>query len=166
MLGLMRQARAIKYLFTTCLSDNYLFYLKFSIEIFFFLNSSPPPPRRVNGCLLIIRLNELGFRILLCTYKLYWASRASSDWIRWHYSPDTGLGWTHYTVWGLRPRTLPLGHGGSPQYWICHMLITVAWRGELWMWDFPGAIPLMTCPRRGFLRYYHKLMFAFLSLSA
>ena len=37
-------------------------------------------------------------------------------WMRWHCPPDTGF---EIPVSGcLMPSTLPLGHGGSPQYWV------------------------------------------------
>ena len=37
--------------------------------------------------------------------------------MRWHCPPDTG----NSSTGGLRPRTLPLSHGGSPQYCVLHV---------------------------------------------
>ena len=64
-----------------------------------------------------MKWNESGFRPLLCTYRLNWARRTSWGW------------WDEMTLpsrhrirnsnpRGLRPSTLPLGHGGSTQYWV------------------------------------------------
>ena len=41
-------------------------------------------------------------------------------WFRWHCPPDTVL-IRNSSPGGLRPSTLPLGHGGSPQYWLSHV---------------------------------------------
>ena len=40
-------------------------------------------------------------------------------WLRWHCPPDTGFEIS--SPGGLRPSTLPLGHGDSPQYWLSHV---------------------------------------------
>ena len=65
--------------------------------------------------------NESGFRPPLCTYRLNWARRTFWGWWdKWddtvsrHRIRNSGPG-------GLRPSTLPLGHGGSPQYWLLHV---------------------------------------------
>ena len=59
-----------------------------------------------------------GFRQLLCTYRLNWATRTSWWW--WAKWDDTTLqrGILNSNPGGLRPSTLPLGHGGSPHYWV------------------------------------------------
>ena len=77
-----------------------------------FLKTDPLPPR-LNGSPLIIRLimNVLDFRILLCTYRLTWDSRA-----RWNHVTQLSRHKVlaeHTKVWEPRPRTLPLGHGVS-----------------------------------------------------
>ena len=69
--------------------------------------------------LRLIQLNEWGFRSSLCTCRLNWAKRTS---------PEDGemnemtLASRHSiqnsNPSGLRPGTLPLGNGGSPQHWI------------------------------------------------
>ena len=56
-----------------------------------------------------LKWNESGFRPPLCTYRLNWARRTS-----WHRIRNSSPG-------GLRPSTLPPGHGGSPQYWLSHV---------------------------------------------
>ena len=61
--------------------------------------------------------NESGFRPPLCTYRLYWARRTSWGW--WDDWDDTVLQ-TQDSKFTL-PLTLPLGHGGSPQYWLSHV---------------------------------------------
>ena len=65
------------------------------------------------------KLNESGFRPPLCIYLLNWARRTSwgwwDDWDRHrHMIRNSSPG-------GLRSSTLPLGHGGSPQYWLSHV---------------------------------------------
>ena len=66
--------------------------------------------------------NESGFRPPLCTYRLNWARRTSWGW--WEMNEMT-LSYRHrirnLSLGGLRPSTLPLGHGGSPQYWVSHV---------------------------------------------
>ena len=59
--------------------------------------------------------NDSGFRPLLCTYRLSWARRTSRGW--WDEWDDTAL-LRNSSPGGLRPSTLLLGHGGSPQYWV------------------------------------------------
>ena len=65
--------------------------------------------------------NESGFRPPLCTYRLNWARRTSWGW--WDDWNDTVLQTqdSKFEPGGLRPSTLPLGHGGSPQYWLSHV---------------------------------------------
>ena len=91
-------------------------------------NSSPPPPPQIFNCESLIsrqicdlcprlflhkwKRNEWSFRPFLCTCRLNWARRTSWGW--WDEWDDTAL----QTQNSLRPGTLPLGHGGSPQYWI------------------------------------------------
>ena len=62
--------------------------------------------------------NESGFMPILCTYMLNWARRTWPEvwWVGWHCPPNTGFEIQTLEVWG-RAR-LPLGHGGSPQYWV------------------------------------------------
>ena len=60
------------------------------------------------------KCNESGFMPLLCTYRLNWARRASWRW--WDDWDDTVL-----QTQDSRPSTLPLGHGGCPQYWLSHV---------------------------------------------
>ena len=68
-----------------------------------------------------MKWNESGFRPLLCTYRLNWARRTSWGW--WDDWDDTVLQHKirNSSPGGLRPSTLPLGHGGSPQYWLSHV---------------------------------------------
>ena len=61
-----------------------------------------------------MKWNESGFRPPLCTYRLNWARRTSWGW--WDDWDDTVLQTQDSSPGGLRPSTLPLGHGGSPQY--------------------------------------------------
>ena len=65
-----------------------------------------------------MKWNESGFRPPLCTYRLNWARRTSWGW--WDDWDDTVLQTQerNSSPGGLRPSTLPLGHGGSPQYWL------------------------------------------------
>ena len=58
-------------------------------------------------------MNVCGFRPPVCTYRLKWARRTSWGW--WNEWDDTALQ-TDSSSGGLGPSTLPLGHGGSPQY--------------------------------------------------
>ena len=60
--------------------------------------------------------NETGFRPLLCTHRLNWANRTSWGW--WDERDETALQPQDSSPGGLRPSTLPLGHGGSPHYWV------------------------------------------------
>ena len=39
----------------------------------------------------------------------------------WDESDDTALQFGNSIPGGLRPSTLPLGHGSSPQYWLSHV---------------------------------------------
>ena len=60
-------------------------------------------------------MNKWGFRPHLCTYRL--------NWVRKTYPVgEMTLPFRHMirnsSSGGLRPSTLPLGRGGSPQYWI------------------------------------------------
>ena len=65
--------------------------------------------------------NESGFRPPLCTSRLNWARRASWGW--WDDWDDTVLQTqdSKFEPWWSEPSTLPLGHGGSPQYWLSHV---------------------------------------------
>ena len=68
-----------------------------------------------------MKWNESGFRPPLCTYRLNWARRTSWGW----WDDEMTLSSRHRirnsSPGGLRPSTLPLGHGGSPQYWLSHV---------------------------------------------
>ena len=64
--------------------------------------------------------NESGFRPPLCTYRLNWARRTSWGW--WDDWDDTPLRTqdSKFEPWRSEAE-LPLGHGGSPQYWLSHV---------------------------------------------
>ena len=62
---------------------------------------------RIDAKMLNVKWNEWGFRPPLCTYSLLNEMTLPSR----HRLRNSSPG-------GLRPSTLPLGHGGSPQYWI------------------------------------------------
>ena len=71
---------------------------------------------------LTLKWNESGFRPSLCTYRLNWARRTSWGW--WDDWDDTVLQTqdSKFEPWRspqttLPQSTLPLGHGGSPQYY-------------------------------------------------
>ena len=68
-----------------------------------------------------MKWNESGFRPHLCTYRLNWARRTSWGW--WVEWDDTVLQtqYSKFEPWWSRPSTLPLGHGGSPHYWLAHV---------------------------------------------
>ena len=68
-----------------------------------------------------MKWNESGFRPPLCTYRLNWARRTSWGW--WDESDETVFQTkdSKSSPDGLRPSTLLLGHGGSPQYWLLHV---------------------------------------------
>ena len=68
---------------------------------------------------IVGKWNESGFRPPLCTYRLNWARRTSWGW--WDDWDDTVLQTQDSSPGGLRPSMLPLGHGGSPQYWLSHV---------------------------------------------
>ena len=59
-------------------------------------------------------VNKWGFRPPVCTYRLNWAKRTS--WGLWYECVETALHTQDrkFECW----TTLPLGHRGSPQYWI------------------------------------------------
>ena len=61
-----------------------------------------------------MKWNESIFRPLLCTCRLNWTRRTSWGW--WDESDDTVL--QTLDPRGLRPSTLPFGHGSPPQYWV------------------------------------------------
>ena len=64
-----------------------------------------------------MKWNESDSRPLLCTYRLNWAVRTSWGW--WDEWDDTALQTqdSKFKPWRSEG-TLPLGHGGSPQYWV------------------------------------------------
>ena len=62
-----------------------------------------------------MKWNESGFRPPLCTYKPNWARITSWGW--WDDWDDT----RNSNPGGQRPSTLPLGRGGSQQYWLSHV---------------------------------------------
>ena len=70
--------------------------------------------------LSVAKWNESGFRPPLCTYRLDWARRTS-----WGWWDEMTLSSRHRirisSPGDLRPSNLPLGHGGSPQYWLSHV---------------------------------------------
>ena len=60
-------------------------------------------------------MNEWGLRPPLCTYRLNWIRRTSSEcWDEWD---DTALQTqdSKFDTGGLRPSSIPLGHKGSPK---------------------------------------------------
>ena len=65
-----------------------------------------------------MKWNESGFRQPLCTYRLIGPGEPPED-------GEMTLSSRHRirnsSPGGLRPSTLPLGHGGSPQYWLSHV---------------------------------------------
>ena len=65
--------------------------------------------------------NESGFRPPLCTYRLNWARRTSWGWWDDWETLSSRHRIRNSSPGGLRPSTLPLGHGGSPQYWLSHV---------------------------------------------
>ena len=65
--------------------------------------------------------NESGFRPPLCTYRLNWARRAYWGWWDDWLTLSSRHRIRNSSPGGLRPSTLPLGHGGSPQYWLSHV---------------------------------------------
>ena len=79
----------------------------------------------------IVKWNESGFRPPLCTYRITGPGEP----------PEAGemKGMTlssrhrirNSSPGGLRPSTLPLGHGGSPQYWLSHEPGTLAWKAAV-----------------------------------
>ena len=69
-----------------------------------------------------------GFRPPLCTYRLNWIRRTSWGW--WDEWDDTAL--KTQDSKGLRPSTQPVGHGGSPQYWI---FTSAQGRNVLFLWN-------------------------------
>ena len=56
----------------------------------------------------------------LCAHRLNWARRTSWGW--WDDWDDTVLQTqdSKFEPWRSEASTLPLGHGGSPQYWLSH----------------------------------------------
>ena len=68
---------------------------------------------------VVVGLNEsMGFRLPLCRYKLNWAMRTSWGWCDERYDIALQTQDSKFDPWRLRSSSLPLGHGGSPQYWI------------------------------------------------
>ena len=65
--------------------------------------------------------NESGFRPPLCTYRLNWARRTPEDGEMIEMTLSSRHRVRNSSPGGLRPSTLPLGHGGSPQYWLSHV---------------------------------------------
>ena len=79
----------------------------------------------------VMKWNESGFSPLLFTYRLNWSRRTS-----WGWCDDTALQTQYSNPGGLRPSTLPLGHGGSPQHWV----LGVDWDWE-WIVSFKPPEP-------------------------
>ena len=67
-----------------------------------------------------MKWNESGFRPPSCTYRLNWARRTSEDGEMIEMTLSSRHRIRNSSPGGLRPSTLPLGHGGSPQYWLSH----------------------------------------------
>ena len=65
-----------------------------------------------------MKWNEWGFRPHLCTYRLHWAKRTSWWW--WDEWDDTAFQphESKFKPWRSDRWPLPLGQGGSTQYWI------------------------------------------------
>ena len=68
-----------------------------------------------------MKWNESGFRPPLCTYRLNWARRNTEDGEMIEMTLSSRHRIRNSNPGGLRPSTLPLGHGGSPQYWLSHV---------------------------------------------
>ena len=65
-----------------------------------------------------ILLKLMGFRPSSCTYRLNWARKTYWGWRVDEMTLPSRHRIRNSCHDGLRPSTLPLGHGGSPQYWI------------------------------------------------
>ena len=75
-----------------------------------------------------IKWNESGFRPPLCPYRLNWAEKTSWGWRdKWD---DTVLQ-TQDSKFEPWRSTLPLVHGGSPQYWLSHVDGAYVYRGGI-----------------------------------
>ena len=70
------------------------------------------------GSKVKIKWNESGCRPLLCTYRLNWAMRTSWGGEMSEMTLPARHRIRNSNPVGLRPSTLPLCHGGSPQYWV------------------------------------------------
>ena len=68
-----------------------------------------------------MKWNESDFRPPLCTYRLNWARRTSWGWWDYEMTLSSRHRIRNSSPGGLMPSTLPLGHGGSPQYWLSHV---------------------------------------------
>ena len=68
-----------------------------------------------------MKWNDSGFRPPLCTYRLNWARRTSWGWWMIEMTLSSRHMIRNSSPGGLRSSTLPLGHGGSPQYWLSHV---------------------------------------------
>ena len=71
-----------------------------------------------NHYFLVMKWNESGFRPLLYTYRLNWARSTSCG--RWDEWDDTALQTqdSKFEPWWSEADHLPLGHRGSPKYWV------------------------------------------------
>ena len=83
-----------------------------------------------------MKWNEWDFSPPLCTYRLNWARRTSWWWWMRLTLPSTHM-IRNFKPGGLRPSTLPLGHGGSPLYWI---LTNEQGRNILFLWNLKARV--------------------------
>ena len=97
-----------------------IIYVCFTIYVLSAL-SSADVTQRVQSPRWKMRCNESGFRPPLCTYRLNWARRTSWGWRNNEMTLSSRHRIRNWSPGGLRPSTLPLGHGGSPQYWLSHV---------------------------------------------
>ena len=68
-----------------------------------------------------MKWNKSGFRPPLCTYRLNWAGEPPEDGEMIEMILSSRHRIRNSSPGGLRSSTLPLGHGGSPQYWLSHV---------------------------------------------
>ena len=92
-------------------------------------------PTLLSGRNMWLKWNEWGFRTPLCTYRFNWASRTSWGW--WDKWNDTVLQTQDSKHGALRPSTLLLSHGGSPQYWI---FTSEQRRNILFLWNLKSGV--------------------------
>ena len=71
--------------------------------------------------IMIKKWKESGFRPPLCTYRLNWPGEPPEDGEMIEMTLSSRHRIRNSSPGGLRPSTLPFGHGGSPQYWLSHV---------------------------------------------